>query len=108
MGTLTMTRRTFAKAAAVTAAAAGFACTGQALAETDAASSSTAGEVKHIRSACRGCGKMECGVWVTVRDGKVVRTEGDESAFQSAGSHCAKGQASLQAGLDYSWPRRNC
>ena len=97
MGTLTMTRRTFAKAAAVTAAAAGFACTGQALAETDAASSATAGEVKHIRSACRGCGKMECGVWVTVQDGKVVRTEGDESAFQSAGSHCAKGQASLQA-----------
>ena len=41
-----------------------------------------AGEVQgafahHCR---RACGKVECGVWVTVRDGKVVKVEGDESA----------------------------
>jgi anaerobic selenocysteine-containing dehydrogenase len=40
---------------------------------------------------------MECGVWVTVQNGRVIKTEGDESAFQSAGSHCSKGQASVQA-----------
>ena len=97
MGTLTMTRRTFAKATAVTAAALGFVGSAQALAESDDSSSSSTGTVSHVRSCCRGCGKMECGVWVTVQDGRVIRTEGDESAFQSAGNHCAKGQASIQA-----------
>ncbi|MCI8366218.1 MAG: molybdopterin-dependent oxidoreductase [Eggerthellaceae bacterium] len=92
-----MTRRTFTKAAVVTAAALSVATpAGVALAETEVGSTTT-GDVKHIRSACRGCGKMECGVWVTVQDGRVVKSEGDESAFQSAGNHCAKGQASLQA-----------
>lgn len=95
---MTMTRRTFAKMAAVSAAAVGVIGTGgSALAETSTTTSSTTGEVKHIRSCCRGCGKMECGVWVTVQDGRVIKSEGDESAFQSAGNHCAKGQASLQA-----------
>ena len=98
MAKLTMTRRTFAKVAAATAAAAGLASAtvGTALAETDAGPEK-GNEVKRIRSACRGCGKMECGVWVTVQDGRVIKSEGDESAFQSAGNHCAKGQASLQA-----------
>lgn len=97
MSKLTMTRRTFSKAAVVTAAALSVAApAGVALAETEV-DAKTTGEVKHIRSACRGCGKMECGVWVTVQDGRVVKSEGDESAFQSAGSHCAKGQASLLA-----------
>ena len=97
MSKLTMTRRTFTKAAAVTAAALSVAApAGVALAETEV-DAKTTGEVKHIRSACRGCGKMECGVWVTVQDGRVIKSEGDESAFQSAGNHCAKGQASLQA-----------
>ncbi|OUO89866.1 molybdopterin dinucleotide-binding protein [Gordonibacter sp. An230] len=98
MGKLMLSRRSFAKAAAVTMAAAGVSGTaniGAALAEQSA--DGGAGEVKRIRSCCRGCGKMECGVWVTVRDGRVIKTEGDESAFQSAGNHCAKGQASLQA-----------
>ncbi len=96
MGKLTMTRRTFAKMTAATAAAVGIAGIGTALAESSASSTST-GEVKRIRSTCRGCGKTECGVWVYVQDGKVIRSEGDEAAFQSMGNHCSKGQASLQA-----------
>ena len=32
-----------------------------------------------------------------VKDGKVIKTEGDTSCFGSMGNHCAKGQASLQA-----------
>ena len=96
MGKLTMTRRTFAKMAAATAAAVGIAGTGTALAESSASTTSTS-EVKRIRSTCRGCGKMECGVWVYVQDGKVIRSEGDEAAFQSMGNHCSKGQASLRA-----------
>ena len=52
MGKLTMTRRTFAKMTAATAAAVGIAGTGTALAESSASSTST-GEVKRIRSTCR-------------------------------------------------------
>ena len=97
MSKLTMTRRTFAKMAAATAAAVGVAApASSALAETKTGTTG-AGEVKRIRSTCRGCGKMECGVWVYVQDGKVIRSEGDEAAFQSMGNHCSKGQASLQA-----------
>ncbi|MFR5091381.1 MAG: molybdopterin-dependent oxidoreductase [Adlercreutzia equolifaciens] len=97
MAKLTMTRRTFAKVAAATAAAAGLASAtvGTALAETDA------GPEKATRVSASSClpwprqDGMRC-VW-TVQDGRVIKSEGDESAFQSAGNHCAKGQASLQA-----------
>ena len=72
MAKLNLTRRTFVKAMAATAAAA--ACTSQvagtALADTQGASTST--EVKRVRTCCRGCGKMECGVWVTVENGRAA------------------------------------
>lgn len=90
------TRRAFTKAslASITAAAlsGGAPCV---LAQAEDTGSE--GEIKRIRSCCRACGKMECGVWVLVQNGRVVRTEGDESAFQSEGNHCSKGQASVQA-----------
>ena len=97
MAMMTMTRRSFIKAAAVTAAAASLssgAAAQVALAETDAPA---AADVKRIRSCCRGCGKMECGVWVTVENGRAVKVEGDESAPQSSGNCCAKSQSSIQA-----------
>ena len=98
MGKLNMTRRAFTKLAAATAAAAAVvAPAGAALAESSSATQSKAGETKRVRSCCRGCGKMECGVWVVVENGRAIRTEGDESAFHSMGNHCSKGQASLQA-----------
>jgi anaerobic selenocysteine-containing dehydrogenase len=59
--------------------------------------SATEENVQRIRSACRACGKMECGVWVTIRDGRAIRVEGDESAFQSEGNCCSKSQSSIQA-----------
>ncbi|MFR5092832.1 MAG: hypothetical protein ACLTDR_13335 [Adlercreutzia equolifaciens] len=40
---------------------------------------------------------MECGVWVTVQDGKAIKVEGDESAPQSRGHCCAKSQSSMHA-----------
>ena len=91
-----LTRRSFLKSAAAVSATVGLSgsAAGIALAEGEVAGDS---EVKKIRSCCRACGKMECGVWVYVKDGKVIRTEGDESAFQSMGNHCSKGQSSLQA-----------
>lgn len=95
-----MSRRTFVKLAAVTGAAAtlGSAGAGTALAQdSEAAAAQSTGNVQRIRSSCRGCGKYECGTWVTVRDGKVVKIEGDTSYPGSLGNCCAKSQASVEA-----------
>lgn len=97
-GRLNTTRRSFMKLAAATAGAMALsstAMTGVALA--DEGENTAAGEVKRIRTACRGCGKMECGVWVTVENGRAVKIEGDESCYQSNGNCCTKAQASIQA-----------
>ncbi|OUO91454.1 hypothetical protein B5F40_03175 [Gordonibacter sp. An230] len=98
MPSTTMSRRSFLQLAAITASAATVAGAAseplQALAEVEEGSSN---EVKRIRTACRGCGKMECGVWVTVENGRAVKVEGDESARQSNGNCCGKSQASIQA-----------
>jgi anaerobic selenocysteine-containing dehydrogenase len=53
--------------------------------------------LKRIRSVCRGCGKCECGCWVTVDNGRAIKVEGDESSVGSYGNCCAKSQSSLQA-----------
>ena len=95
-----ISRRSFLELAAVTGAAlgAGSVFGKEAFASTDStATVQTASAVQKIRTCCRACGKNECGVWAFVQDGRVIRTEGDESAFQSMGNHCSKGQASLQA-----------
>ncbi len=98
MAQLTMSRRSFMKTLAITGAAAAMSTSAtapmQAFAET---STTTTGEIQHIRTCCRACGKVECGVWVTVQDGKAIKVEGDESAPQSRGHCCAKSQSSLQA-----------
>ena len=97
MGKLSITRRTFAKLSAVTTAAAAVAATGTELTRVDQAAAEESANVKRVRSSCRGCGKMECGVWVTVQDGRVVKIEGDESCPSNRGHSCSKSQASLQA-----------
>ena len=98
MGELNLTRRAFTKLAAVTGAA--VACTAAApnaaLAE-DAGAAARGDDVKRVRTCCRGCGKMECGVWVTVQNGRAVTVEGDQSSFQSSGNCCGKSQSSIQA-----------
>ncbi len=94
-----LTRRSFLANAAVTGIAAGFAGTGGvALAESAETSAAAASQdVQHVRSCCRACGKCECGVWVTVSNGRVIRVEGDPTSFQSGGNCCSKSQASIQA-----------
>ncbi|RGL74624.1 molybdopterin dinucleotide-binding protein [Eggerthella lenta] len=98
MGELNLTRRAFTKLAAVTGVA--VACTAAApnaaLAE-DAGAAARGDDVKRVRTCCRGCGKMECGVWVTVQNGRAVKVEGDQSSFQSSGNCCGKSQSSIQA-----------
>ena len=83
-------------AATAATAVIGCAVPGAALAE-DAEAPSRGSEIKRVRTCCRGCGKMECGVWVTVENGRAVKVEGDQSSFQSSGNCCGKSQSSLQA-----------
>ena len=52
-------------------------------------------EEQVIRSHCRLC-HGACGVFVHVRDGVVVKIEGDPESPMSRGSLCAKGLASVQ------------
>lgn len=98
MNSPTLGRRGFLKLSATVAACAATASTlktHHALAETGEESSSSS--IERVRSCCRACGKMECGVWVIIENGRIVRIEGDPSAPQSRGNCCAKSQASLQA-----------
>lgn len=99
MGKHMLKRRDFVKASALITAvtAAGIAQPISALAEAESTAANQQQDVKKIRSCCRGCGKVECGVWVYIKDGKVIRTEGDETCFNTMGNHCSKGQASIQA-----------
>lgn len=98
MGVLTLSRRRFLEASAVAGGAAvlSAATASSALAESNVESGGS-NDVKRVRSCCRACGKMECGVWVTVQNGRAIRVEGDESAFQSMGNCCNKSQSSIQA-----------
>ena len=78
-----MTRRTFAKVAAITGAAAAFAGAPLAalaesglpldneLVETEMGDQGDG--VKLVRTCCRACGKNECGVIVTVKDGRAFK-----------------------------------
>lgn len=52
-------------------------------------------EVKKIRTACRSC-HGGCGVIAHVKDGKVIKVEGDPDSPISHGTLCSKGLAILQ------------
>jgi anaerobic selenocysteine-containing dehydrogenase len=99
MEKLTVTRRTFLKAAAVTgAAAAAFSpgmgpLKGLARAEKRAVAQA---DVQVVKSACKAC-IHNCGVLVHVRDGRVIKIEGNPEDPMNRGALCAKGMAGIQA-----------
>ena len=53
------------------------------------------GEVKKVRTACRNC-HGGCGVIAHVKDGKVIKVEGDPDSPISHGTMCSKGLAITQ------------
>ena len=53
------------------------------------------GETKKVRTACRGC-HGGCGVIAHVKDGRVIKVEGDPDSPLSYGTLCSKGLAILQ------------
>ena len=52
-------------------------------------------EVKKIRTACRSC-HGGCGVIAHVKDGKVIKVEGDPNSPISYGTLCSKGLSITQ------------
>jgi anaerobic selenocysteine-containing dehydrogenase len=93
-----MTRRTFVKTAAITGAAlAAFSTANRSVFADNTYSEASGLDTVEVKTCCRGCGKMECGVKVIVQNGRAIRIEGDEGAFQSMGNCCSKSQSSIQA-----------
>ncbi|ACV23733.1 Dimethylsulfide dehydrogenase subunit alpha precursor [Slackia heliotrinireducens] len=98
MGDLTMSRRSFVKTAAITGAAVAAFGTSTQSALADQTYPEVSGQdTVEVKTCCRGCGKMECGVKVIVQNGRAIRIEGDEGAWQSMGNCCTKSQSSIQA-----------
>ena len=99
MATSNISRRDFVKTSVAAGLAAalgtGMGNLAQASAEELAAAQDT--EERRIRSHCRACGKMECPIWVTTKNGRVVRIEGDNTSISSHGNCCAKGLDAMQA-----------
>lgn len=53
------------------------------------------GETKIVKTLCKGC-VGDCGVLAHVRNGRVVKLEGDPDQIYSKGRMCAKGLSGLQ------------
>ena len=96
MAESTITRRDFVNLAAFGAAAAAMATNvaPNLLAATPAKAEE--GEVKKLRTMCRAC-LNNCGMIAHVKDGKVIKLEGDPDDPMNKGGVCAKGLAGIQA-----------
>ena len=103
-----LNRRDFIKATAITGATAAFSSqlTGFIRSEAAAeepAKTAAALTTKIIRTCCRGCiGK--CGILAHVRNGRLIKLEGDPDQPMTRGKICAKGLSGIQALFN---PNRN-
>ena len=85
------------KLGAFSAAAAAMAATATpSLVHVDPAVAVESGETKKLRTICRAC-LNNCGMVAHVKDGKVVKLEGDPDDPMNKGAACAKGLAGIQA-----------
>ncbi len=95
-----LNRRSFLKATAVTGVAAALNETlpGGLVESTQAAPTTEAkkDETKIVKTCCRAC-IHNCGVLAHVRNGRVVKLEGDPDYPMSKGAMCAKGLAGISA-----------
>ena len=93
--TLTMTRRSFVKAAAVAGAALALSTRlSGSLAKTDKAFADPVSERKRYVVTCHGC-IQACPARAYVQDGVVVKLEGHPYSLQNQGSMCLKGLSQL-------------
>ena len=97
MPVMNMTRRSFTKATALVAATAAL---GGSVAAADSLVNSTTAyaedEEKLVHTSCRAC-ISNCGVIAHVKNGRVVKLEGDPADPMSQGRLCPKGLSGIQA-----------
>ena len=97
MSRATMTRRGFLKSTAAMGAAGALGISAaDSLTAVDPAHADEASDVKIIKTSCRAC-IASCAVLAHVRDGRVVKIEGNPESPMSQGGVCAKGLAGIQA-----------
>ncbi len=92
----TLTRRGFMKSVAAAGAALAAAGSAELLTQADEAYAQDSHETKIVRTCCRAC-ISQCTVLAHVRDGRVIKLEGDPEGPLSRGAMCAKGLSGLQA-----------
>ena len=92
-----ISRRSFLKATAAACAVAAASSGGLGdFAPVRSAFAEEVDEEREIHTACRAC-IHNCGVIAYVRNGRVVRLEGDPADPMGGGTMCAKGQSGIQA-----------
>ena len=97
MSRATMTRRGFLKSTAAMGAAGALGISAaDSLTAVDPAHADEASDVKIVKTSCRAC-IASCAVLAHVRDGRVVKIEGNPESPMSQGGVCAKGLAGIQA-----------
>ena len=97
MDVLHLNRRDFLKATAVTGTAVAFGgLTGAGLRRVESAQVTAAPTTKIVKTCCRAC-ISDCGVLAHVKDGRVIKLEGNPDQPMSKGRLCAKGLAGIQA-----------
>lgn len=93
----TISRRAFLEATAIAGLAAVGGSSLSGLIETpEKAYAADETETKIIKTCCKGC-VGDCGVLAHVRNGRVVKLEGDPEQIGSRGRMCAKGLSGIQA-----------
>ncbi|MGG0717236.1 molybdopterin-dependent oxidoreductase [Robertmurraya massiliosenegalensis] len=91
-----LTRRSFLKATAITGMTAAVGGS-QVLKQSNKVKAETSSsETKVVRTCCRAC-IARCGVLAHVKNGRVIKLEGDPDQPMSKGKLCAKGLAGIQA-----------
>lgn len=97
MASMTMTRRSFMKTAALVGATAALGISASNdLVEANYAEAAESSEVKIMKTACRGC-ISNCAVLAHVQNGRVIKLEGNPDSPMSRGGMCAKGLSGIQA-----------
>jgi anaerobic selenocysteine-containing dehydrogenase len=96
MASFDLTRRDFVKVAAATAAAVSASGYVSSFIAVDPACAAEDPEVEIVPTSCRAC-ISNCGVLAHVRNGRVIKIEGDPIDPMSKGRVCAKGFAAVQA-----------
>ncbi|MDR3437923.1 molybdopterin-dependent oxidoreductase [Telmatospirillum sp.] len=96
MKQLELKRRDFLKATAVTGIGAALGSSIAGLASAQPTKTAETSTIKIVKTNCRSC-TADCGVLAHVRDGRVIKLEGNPEFERSRGALCAKGLSGIQA-----------